>query len=169
LAVAAGFVGWPAVGGEIDDATTVLGGGVVAVVASLAGTRGARPGELGMVVVTGAGSVVSGAVCGGAGGAVVVTGVLATVVVTVGGTVATGAGVVSGGGDAGATDAVICGGGSIAAGADGAAGSDGARGGCAGGADTTWGTRPDCGAWRPGLGGATCVVVGPVPDLRSTA
>ena len=157
LAVAAGFVGWPAVGGEIDDATTVLGGGVVAVVASLAGTRGARPGELGMVVVTGAGSVVGGAVRGGLGGSIVVTGVLATVVVTVGGTVATGAGVVGGGGDAGATDAVICGGGSIAAGAD------GARGGCAGGADTTWGTRLDCGAWRPGWGGATGVVVGPVP------
>ena len=166
LAVAAGFVGWPAVGGEIDDATTVLGGRAVAVVVSLAGTRGARPGELGMVVVTGAGSVVGGAVCGGLGGSVVVTGVLATVVVTVGGTVATGAGVVGGGGDAGATDAVICGGGSIAAGADGAdgaAGADGARGGCAGGADTTWGTRLDCGAWRPGWGGATGVVVGPVP------
>ena len=166
LAVAAGFVGWPAVGGEIDDASTVLGGGAVAVVVSLAGTRGARPGELGMVVVTGAGSVVSGAVCGGLGGSVVVTGVLATVVVTVGGTVTTGAGVAGGGGDAEVTDAVTCGGGSIAAGADGAAGAagaDAARGGCAGGADTTWGTRPAWGAWRPGLGGATGVVVGPVP------
>jgi hypothetical protein len=163
LAVAAGFVGWPAAGGEIDDATTVLGGEPVAVVASLAGTRGATLGELGMVVVAGAGSVVSGAVCGGLGGSVVATGVLATVVVTVGGTVATGAGVVGGGGDAEVTDAVTCGGGSIAAGADGAAGADAARGGCAGGAETTWGTRPDCGAWRPGLGGATCVVVGPVP------
>ena len=85
LAVAAGLVGWPAVGGEIEDATTVLGGGAAVVVVSLGGTRGARLGELGMVVVTGIGSVVSGAVCGGLGGSVVGTGELATVVVTVGG------------------------------------------------------------------------------------
>jgi hypothetical protein len=83
--------------------------------------------------------------------------------------------VICGGGDAGATDAAICGGGSIAAEADGADGADGpaaadgpdgttvATGGCDGGADTTWGTRPGCAACRPGLGGATGVVVGPVP------
>ena len=76
LAAAAGFVGWPAVGGEIEDATTVLGGGAEVVIVSLGGTRGARLGELGMVVVTGIGSVVG-------------TGELATVVVTVGGRVTT--------------------------------------------------------------------------------
>jgi hypothetical protein len=85
LAVAAGLVGRPAVGGEIEDATTVLGGGLAVVFASLGGTRGARLSELGMVVVTGTGSVVSGAVCSGLGGSVVGTGESATVVVTVGG------------------------------------------------------------------------------------
>lgn len=71
----------------------------------------------------------------------------------------TGAGVVGGGGDAGATDAVICGGGSIAAGAD---GTTVATGGCDGGAATA-GTLSGCGGCRPGSGGATGAVVGPVP------
>jgi len=68
--------------------------------------------------------------------------------------------VICGGGDGGATGAVICGGGWIAAGAD---GTTVATGGCAGGADTTWGTLPGGGACSPGLGGAIGVVVGPVP------
>ena len=106
-------------------------------------------------MLTGAGSVVTAAVCGAS---VVGTGDVATVVVT-GGTVAAGAGVV-GGGDAGRTDAEICGGGSTGAGAD---ATTVAAGGCDGGADTTAGTLTGGVAGRPGLGGATGVVVGPVP------
>ena len=98
LAVAAWVV--DEVGGEIDDATTVLGAGAVVVVTSIGGTRGDGLEELGMV--TGTGSVTA-AVCGAS---VVGTGDVATVVVT-GGTLTAGAGAVGGGGDAARTDAVI--------------------------------------------------------------
>jgi hypothetical protein len=90
--VATGFGGCAELGGEIEDATTVLGAEAAVVVTSLGSTRGAGFGELGIVVDTGTGWVAGGAVCGGS---VAGTGV-ATVVVTVGGAVTTGTVVVGG-------------------------------------------------------------------------
>jgi hypothetical protein len=71
--VATGLGGCTEPGGEIEDATTVLGAAAAVVVTSLGSTRGAGLGELGMVVDAGTGWVVSGAVCGGS---VVGTGVV---------------------------------------------------------------------------------------------
>ena len=64
----------------MGDATTVLGAGAAVVVTSIGGTRGGGLAELGMVVVTGTGWVVGGAVCGSS----VVGTDVATVVVTTG-------------------------------------------------------------------------------------
>src|ERR1700752_2704770 len=110
---------------------------------------------------------------GGFGGSLVVPGGLASVEETGGAAVPAGASVVFDGGGA-HTGGFVCGGDSIAGGADRitvGAGTDGitwAGGFCEGGADTLSGTRTGTGACRPACGGLTGVVVGPVAGSANT-